>query len=467
LSGTTFAIPSATAPAAPAARRKPAFYLAIVFVFVVYARFPEILDMMIGTGLHSARLILGLSLLATLLTGSMVRAAFSKVGLCMWAFTAWFCLCIPFSIWRGGSFKVLREEWVFSIAAFLIVAAAVQGWEQCRQIMYSLAAATVFIEFTGILVGRVQQGRLALLAGTLGNANYLAMILLMGMPFCLFVIRTRRGFSLLKTACLITVLLAPLTIVSTGSRGGLLTMIFMFLLYFLRLPLGQKAVAVIVALLVGFIAVARSSQSALDRYKTIFVRTDQTLTLSERSAVESSEVRKGVLMASLRMTAQHPLLGVGPGMFQVANAKDAEDKGRASWNAWHETHNAFTQISCEDGIPALLLYAAALYLCFRTARAARKRARRDPACAYLEPPAFALFLSLVAFTGTALFTSIAYSYYFPLLAGLCVAFERAMPAAVAAPQPANASPTAAASRPQPTRETGRYPASAPLPQARS
>jgi len=338
----------------------------------------------------------------------------------------------------------------------------VRGQEQCRQIMYSLAAATVFIELTSILVGRVQQGRMAFLAGTLGNANYLAMILLMGMPFCLFVIRTRRGFSILKAGCLITVVLAPLTIVSTGSRGGLLTMMFMFLLYFLRLPLTQKVVAVIVALLMGFIAVARSSQSALDRYKTIFVRSDETLTASEQSAMESSEVRKGVLVASLRMTAQHPLLGVGPGMFQVANAKDAEDRGQVSWNAWHETHNAFTQISSEDGIPALLLYAAAMYLCFRTARVARKRARRDPACAYLEPPAFALYLSLAAFTGTALFTSIAYSYYFPLLAGLCVAFERAMQGAV----PADASP-AAAYRPGPTQETGQYPASAPLPQARS
>jgi O-antigen ligase len=447
LSGTTVAIPSATV-APPAPRARPAFYLALAFVFVVFARFPEIMDTFLGTGLHSARIILILALLATVLTGAFARAVFSKIGWCMLAFTAWFCLCVPFSIWRGGSFKVLREEWVFSICSFLIVAAAPQGLEQCRRMMYSLAAATVFIELISALASRVQGGRLAFLQGTLANANYLAMILLMGLPFCLFVIGNKPGFSLLKIACVIAACLIPLTVVATGSRGGLLTMLFMFLFYFLRLPAVQKVVAVMAALLLGFIAVSRSSQSALDRYKTLFGSSPPTgLTASERSAMESSEVRKGVLQASLRMTLQHPLLGVGPGMFQVANAKEMDEQGLPSWDAWHETHNAFTQISSENGLPALLLYVAALYLCFRIVRIARKRARQNPADAGLAPPAYALRMGLIAFTGTALFTSIAYSYYFPLLAGLCVAFERAMSMAPAPPPPQ--APGFAGAYPQP------------------
>lgn len=436
------AIPSAAAappaplpPQVPQARRSAAYYLAIVFVFVVFARFPEIMDTMVGTGLHSARIILLLAMLATVVTGTVARAVFSKVGVCLMVFTGWFCLGIPFSIWRGGSFKVLQNEWIFSICTFLIVAAAAQSLEQCRRLMYSLAAATVFIEMIGVLAGRVQGGRLAFLQGTLANANYLAMTLLMGLPFCLLVIGSKPGFSLGKIACIVTAVLVPLTVVATGSRGGLLTMLVMFLLYFWRLPAVQKVAAVIAALLIGFLAVARSSQSALDRYKTIFGNSEQTryLTPSEQSAIESAEVRKGVLQASLRMTLRHPLLGVGPGMFQVANAKDMEEQGRPSWSAWRETHNTYTQLSSEAGVPALLLYGAAMYLCFRIVRLARRRARGNPAEAALDSAALALRMSLLAFAGAALFTSIAYSYYFPLLAGMSVALERAMSLSAAPP----------------------------------
>jgi len=73
-----------------------------------------------------------------------------------------------------------------------------------------------------------------------------------------------------------------------------------------------------------------------------------------------------------------------------------------------------------------------LFFCFKIARSAEKRARQYPAVSSLGHMAFALRLSLVAFTGTALFASNAYMYYFPMLAGLCVAVDRAITAEVAA-----------------------------------
>src|SRR5580700_8655213 len=77
-----------------------------------------------------------------------------------------------------------------------------------------------------------------------------------------------------------------------------------------------------------------------------------------------------------------------------------------------------------------------MLFCFRIVRSADKRARQDPAMASLLHMAFALRLALIAFTGTALFAGLAYAYYFPMLAGLCVAVERAVAAQVAAQTPA-------------------------------
>ena len=429
-------------PANPAPVLRPAFYLTAVFVFVVYGRFPEIMDIVTGSALRSVRIVMVLVLLA-IPFGADLRAAFSKVGLSLMAFTLWMCACVPFSIWRGGSARMLRDSWAISLFSFVIVACAVQGLEQCRRIMYTLAAATVFIEIFTFVSGRVQGGRVALMGGTLGNANYLALILLMGLPFCLFVLRTKPGLSPLKFACLLMLLCTPVTIAATGSRGGLVTLAIMFLLYFWPLPASQKVVVGIVALILSVVAIAWSSRSALDRFKTIF-RTSAPVELSgsEKSAMESADLRKELLLASLKLTLQHPVLGVGPGMFSVANANYTETTtGHSDYNAWHDTHNTFTQLSCEDGLPGLFLYCLAMLLCFRIVRSAEKRARQDPALSSLLHMAFALRLALIAFTGTALFAGLAYAYYFPMLAGLCVAVERASAAQPdAAPQMAKALP---------------------------
>src|SRR5580658_120464 len=428
LRGNNFAQPAvAVWHASPVTAPRPAFYLTVVFVFLVYARFPEIMDMVTGSAVHSVRAVLLLTLLAILLFGGDIRAAFSKTGLCLMAFTGWMCLCVPFSIWRGGSVRMLRDVWVMALLSYVIVASAVQGLEQCRRIMYTLAAATIFIEIFTLVMGRIRGGRMALLGGTLGNANYLALLLLMGVPFCLFVMRTKPGMSPLKFACLCGLLCIPVTVAATGSRGGLVTLAVMFLLYFWPLPPSQKVVVAIAALILSVIAITWSTRSALDRFRTVFTAsTAVRLSDSEQSAIESMELRKELLYSSLQLTIRHPWLGVGPGMFAIADAGYIEaTTGRSSFNAWHETHNTFTQLSCEDGLPGLFLYALALLFCFKIVRSVRKRAGQDPALSQVRHMAFALQLSLIAFTGTAVFASNAYMYYFPLLAGLCVAVDRA------------------------------------------
>jgi O-antigen ligase len=442
LRGSNLAKPAVTAwPASPKAATRPAFYLTAIFVFVVYARFPEIMDMATGSAVHSVRIIMLLALLS-LLFGGDLRAIFSKIGICLMAFTFWMCVCTPFSIWRGGSVAMLRDVWVIALFSFVIVASSVQGLEQCRRIMYTLAAATAFMEIYTLVMGRLQQGRVALLGGTLGNANYLALMLLMGLPFCLFVLRTKSGLSPLKFACLLMLFCIPVTVAGTGSRGGLLTLAIMFLMYFVPLPVGQKIVVAVAVLILAVIAVTWSSRSALDRYRTILPSSDPAqLTESERSAIDSAELRKELLRSSLQLTMRHPLLGVGPGMFEVANANNVEaTTGGSSANAWHETHNTFTQLSCEDGLPGLLLYCLALLFCFKMVFSVEKRARQNPALSSLRHMAFALRLALIAFTGTAIFASNAYSYYFPMLAGLCVAVDRATAAQFSSQMAAGSKP---------------------------
>ena len=76
------------------------------------------------------------------------------------------------------------------------------------------------------------------------------------------------------------------------------------------------------------------------------------------AAVESTEARKLLFQRSLRATVERPLFGVGPEQFPNYRGKG----GRAQETRevlWYGTHNSYTQISSESGIPAIIFYVLA------------------------------------------------------------------------------------------------------------
>ena len=371
-----------------------------------------------------------LAVLVILLNGSLYRIFSSKIVRALMAFTGWLFLCTPFSVWRGGSASQILF-WCGSIVCLILLAGCVEGAEQCRKAGYAMAVSVLAIETLSFFLGSSaagakETGRYAFIAGTFSNPNDFAALLLMGLPFCLLVVRTRKGLSVLKIACVLGLILIPLSAFRTGSRGGLVALVIMFVLYFFSVGSVQRIPLAIAALLLAVAAVVFSSNSALDRYKTIFQSGDTVYYANdtEKSAALSTLSRKELFLSSVRLTVLHPFLGVGPGMFQVADAKDAEERNQPA--AWHQTHNTYTQISCENGLPALFFYLAALFFCLKTTRAARLAAAAHPELRSYADMAFCLRLSVIAFAVTAIFASNAYYFFFPLVAGLCAALERSL-----------------------------------------
>jgi O-antigen ligase len=127
---------------------------------------------------------------------------------------------------------------------------------------------------------------------------------------------------------------------------------------------------------------------------------------------------------SIRLMFEHPLLGVGPGIFSAALA--GEQKKQGEFQTWHEAHNSFSQIGSEAGIPAVIICFAILFYCFKRTIAIYYRSRRDPKRIATTRMAAALFMALVVFTVCAAFGNYAYSFHLPLLAGLVQAFDIAV-----------------------------------------
>src|SRR6185503_10406390 len=98
---------------------------------------------------------------------------------------------------------------------------------------------------------------------------------------------------------------------------------------------------------------------------------------------------------------------------------------------WRSVHNVYLQYAVDLGIPGFLLFAWLHLLCFRSAWAVERRARKDPAVAQLQPLAAGIQVSLIAFLVAAMFHPIAYQFYFFSIAGLAVALKNTCRAEIA------------------------------------
>ena len=132
-------------------------------------------------------------------------------------------------------------------------------------------------------------------------------------------------------------------VILTASRGGAIALVVAVLVCLWQL--GVKSRRLYLLLLVPASGIAIWLYSA----NTLQERFDQTevdaITQSRTTEASSSaQQRKELLIQSLKVTAQYPLFGVGPGNFTVLSG------------VWRVTHNSYTQISSEGGIPAFVFY---------------------------------------------------------------------------------------------------------------
>jgi O-antigen ligase len=165
------------------------------------------------------------------------------------------------------------------------------------------------------------------------------------------------------------------------------------------------------------VAVLSLSRESLQRYLTLFTPTAESSDAAI-SAAASSRMRQQKLMESIELTLRHPIFGVGMGVFMPASVEIAKEQG--GHVDWEVSHNSYTQVSSELGIPGLLLllamYATGFRQLWRLDRKAKRAARED-----IRQFSFALIVSLCVLCVHFCFDSMAYVFYMPLILGLVAA----------------------------------------------
>lgn len=382
--------------------------------------------------LHIPMIMLAALALTTFARGNLQIAFSSKITKYFAAFTAWVFLCFPFSKWRAGSVMPLQWQ-IQSFLIFLIVVQLIKTKRDWEKAIGGFAYATLIAALLSFYFGYTVEGRTALPGGTLGDPNEFALLMVVGLPLWWFKASRATGFR--KIFCLCCTVPILLAFARAGSRAGLISMAVLLALSFMFAKGIQKATIPIVAL----VAVALSSFLLPGYIRTRFMTffssdSGQDAYTQARigSDIASSEGRKALLIQSIHMTFEHPIVGVGPGCFSFV----AWDERKAATGAGGETlvsHNTYTQISSETGVPGFILFVTTLFLSMRSV--IKDYRRTVLVNTELAQCARYLFTSISAMAVGIFFLSVGYTHMSATLCALALALHHVVETALKTSKP--------------------------------
>ena len=352
-----------------------------------------------------------------LLSGNALRGLRHPIGRWWLVFLVWLLLSTPLSIWKGGTVDLLKNYIPRSYLIFFYISAFVISLRQCRCLTYvNIAAATILLLTCLFFGGYSGDGRFEVPGSLVGNSNELALQLLLGVTQFAFLFFTK-GFGK-KAFATLGIGLSVVFMLRTGSRGCMIAAVAYGVL---TLVVSRHKVRVLIlAVLIAATALI-SLPSVTMRRLTDLGFDDDYQNLADGTAAGSRMQRIELLKRSVQETMQHPLFGVGPRQFPVAVAGEQEKKGE--WANWLGTHNSYTQVSSECGVPALLFYTIVIALCLRMNYRLLAVTKRNPAHAEIAGLAATVLAGTVVYAVCTFFFHMAYTGNLPSVAGLTLALH--------------------------------------------
>lgn len=382
------------------------FLFVWLFGFVLFCRPEDIVSIL---GVLHLTLVFGLAGGALLLRSAIfgkVRIVWSRELKLILFLTAWFAISVPFAFYRRGAFELLTGTWFRTLLFFFLLTQTLTTIERIRKMMWVLLLSELIASVLSLLMQGnplVMVGdRLAGINQGLLGWNFLGITLSTTMPFTAYLYLTRK--SAWRTALLLAALGSSLwMVVLTASRGGFVGLILSLVLTWWMLlrksPRGRLAVVLLFASLV--VASTKAPPVFWQRLATVWSSSGQVSGDTSESAEESTEGRLYLVRQSLVLTFENPVFGLGVNNFPYYTG--AKIKGE---NAWLGTHNTYTQISSETGIPGFLLLVLFLWAILHHALAVVKSTVRFKnqdvhylACALLASGAVFCFQGFFAHLG--------------------------------------------------------------------
>jgi putative inorganic carbon (hco3(-)) transporter len=271
-------------------------------------------------------------------------------------------------LWIGLSMVLAPEpvesiqemiRWILFFAFFFIVIQLIDGRPEIQRALRWFAASVTAAAIYGLWQFIVKHSSYRV-DGPLEDPNDFAYLLACTLPIVVYLMSTDRSRRLIWGGCFIAIAAAMLATFSRGALVGIGVLLLWGVLT-RRIPLWVLASGLVSALVVVALA--------LTLWRPLI-----NIAFHEKTHIAQSntESREAFWIAALKLAARRPLTGVGPGRYP----KEAAPLLRNDPIALKEpvTHNTYLEILSENGIPALLLFAAYLLTVWLLLRGVQRRA---------------------------------------------------------------------------------------------
>ena len=389
-------------------------------MFLRFSYLHETIAFLTGVNTYLLYIFGPLAFLGVLGSGGLQRTFKDKPGKFWLAFVIWMGLAVPFSTWMGGSLLHWVGYLKVNFPMLLVVSGLAVTWNDCKKVLYVIAFASLINLATArLFMQAASTDRLTMeFSGAIANSNDLAAHLLLVLPILLFVVLKPRSPTIVRAIGILAFVFGLFTILSTGSRGALIALGVTFAYVFLTGTSRQKLAIAVGGPLGLLVLIAFLPGSTWNRLMSF---SDNEKSTGE--AIESSEAREYLLKKSILFTFQRPIFGVGPGQFSLYEGSTMTSQGLRG--NWHETHNTYTQVSSENGIPALIFYLGAMITTFAMLRKIRQRAMAANN-QEIVTAVFCLMVGFVAYCASTGFINFAYKFYPLTISSLVMAMWAAV-----------------------------------------
>lgn len=247
--------------------------------------------------------------------------------------------------------------------------------------------------------------------GPIGEQNFYAQMLLAVVPLGITLVRTERG--LLRLGAVLATAVIAIGVMLTFSRGaGIAAVLLIPAMIALRV-VGRRGLLALAIAGVVLLAAVPNYAERLSSLETI----GGAVSVSEDTDPVIAQ-RANDILAAVQVFADHPIVGVGPGLFPTYYREYANRVGGIPGDAEYATHNVYAEIASETGLLGFFAFGGIIVTTLVVLLQARRRLRDDPRLAAI---AEGFVLVIVVYLATGLFLHISYQRYIWTFLALSVA----------------------------------------------